>query len=115
MQEALRSAPSGVPVYPETALVALSPLKTATGDIDTLRRGGTYVREFARCYLARAPVGPCAAVVNSSSTSTAPWPLAGYRAALTLLTRSIPDGGHLRFAAPVPTALPPATATIVIR
>lgn len=115
LQEALRSAPSGVPVYPETALVALAPLKTATGDIDTLRRGGAYAREFARCYLAGMPIGPCAAVVNSSGTNTVPWPLAGYRAALALTGGSIPDGGRLRFAAAVPAALPPATAAIVIR
>jgi hypothetical protein len=115
LQEALRSAPSGVPVYPETTLVALAPLATAGGDIDTLRHGGAYVREFARCYVARAPVGACAAVVNPSSTTTVPWPLSGYRAALQLTGGSIADGGHLQFSAPVPTVLSPAGAAVVLR
>ena len=115
LQEALRSAPSGVPVYPETSVVALAPRETASGDIETLRRGGAYVREFARCYVARAPVGPCAAVVNPASNGSVPWPLPGYRSALAFTGGSIADGGHVRFAAPVPAVLAPATAAIVIR
>lgn len=101
-------------MYPETRLVALGPRASASGDINALRRDGAYVREFARCYVARAPVGPCAAVVNPS-TGTVPWPLAGYRSALALSGGSIADGGRMRFAAPVPAALPPASAAIVIQ
>jgi hypothetical protein len=115
LQEALRSAPSGVPVYPESRLVALAPRSSATDDIDALRRGGAYVREFQRCYVARVPVGPCAAVVNPSSSGSVPWPLPGYRSALALGGGSIADGGHMNFLAPVPAALPPASAAIVIR
>jgi len=115
LQEALHSAPSGVPVYPETRLVALAPLETAGGNIETLRRGGAYIREFARCYVARAPVGPCAAVVNPASNESVPWPLPGYRSALAFTGGSIADGGHMRFAAPVPAVLAPATAAIVIK
>jgi len=114
LQEALRSAPSGVLVYPETSLVALAPRETATGDIETLRRGGTYVREFARCYVARAPVGPCAAVVNPAGNGSVPWPLSGYRSVL-LAGGSIADGGHLHFAGTVPAVLAPGTAAIVIQ
>ena len=114
LQEALRSAPSGVPVYPETRLVALVPRTSASGDIGALQRSGVYVREFARCYVARTPVGACAAVVNPG-TGSVPWPLPGYRSALALVGGSIADGGRMRFAAPVPAALPAASAAIVIQ
>jgi hypothetical protein len=115
LQEHLRSAPSGVPVYPETRLVPLEPQASARQNITDLRRGGTYVREFAHCYVARVAAGPCAAVVNPSSTASAPWPLHGYRAALALHGGSIADGGAVAFTGPVPETLAPATAAIVIK
>jgi len=115
LQEALRSAPSGVPIYPETRLVPLEPQTSAHGDIGALRRGGTYVREFGACYVARVAAGACAAVVNPSSTASAPWPLRGYRAALALRGGSIADGGAAAFTAAVPATLGPASAAIVIK
>ena len=115
LQEALRSAPSGVPVYPETRLVPLEPQASAHQDIGDLRRGGTYVREFAQCYIARVAAGPCAAVVNPSSTASAAFPLHGYRAALALRGGSIADGGTVAFSAAVPASLGPASAAIVVK
>lgn len=115
LQEALRSARSGVPVYPESRLVALDPRQSSGADIDALRRGTAYAREFARCYLARVPLGPCAVAVNPSGTADVPMPLAGYHHALALTGGSIADGGSAAFTAPVPVRLAPATGAIVIK
>jgi hypothetical protein len=115
LQEHLHSAPSGVPVYPETRLVPLEPQASAHQDISDLRHGGTYVREFAQCYIARAAAGPCAAVVNPSSTGSVAFPLHGYRAALALRGGSIADAGSVAFSAPVPSSLGPASAAIVVK
>jgi hypothetical protein len=115
LQESRHTTASGVPVDPETQLVAVEPRDSATDSIDTLRRGGAYVREFERCYLAQAPVGPCAAVVNPAGGTRVPWPLASYRRALRLEGGSIADGGRATFSARIPADLEPASAAIVAR
>ncbi len=115
LQEHLRSAPSGVPVNPETQLVALAPRTTASRAIDELLHAGAYVREFDRCYLARAPIGACAAVVNPSATAVIAWPLAGYRASVRLRGGSIADGGTVALDGAVPATLAPASAVIALR
>ncbi len=60
----------GEALYPETQLVPQQPFKTAT-EIGQLKAGGVYVREFGSCSIGGSAIGPCAAVVNSSSAAAA--------------------------------------------
>jgi hypothetical protein len=118
-------------VFPENLLVPLQPLTTAVWPqrIDVLDRGGAYVREFAACGYAGRPIGPCAAVVNPSSSSAAPMPALtqsyGHSVAFTgddgaftgrYGTPSAGDDGDVDLRArPVPATLPPAGWAILVR
>lgn len=120
-----------VMVLPENLLVPTEPLQTAVWPqrIDQLQRGGVYVREFASCGYAGQPIGPCAAVVNPSSSSSNPMPaLQGhYGHSVTFVgndgaftgrhgTPDYGDTGDLKFdARPVPSSLPPAGWAILVR
>jgi hypothetical protein len=118
-------------VLPENLLVPMHPLTTAVWPrrIDALARGGVYVREFAACGYAGQPIGPCAALVNPSSTSIAPLPPLSGRYGHSIAftgddgaftgrhgTPNYGDDGDLDFTAhPVPATLPPAGWAILVR
>ncbi len=120
-----------VMVLPENLLVPMQPLQTATWPqrIDQLKRGSVYVREFASCGYAGQAIGPCAAVVNPSSSNGAPMPeMRGHYAhALTFVgndgaftgrhgTPNYGDTGDLELTArSVPASLPPAGWAILVR
>jgi hypothetical protein len=118
-------------VFPENLLVPLQPLTTAVWPrrVDALARGGAYVREFAACGYAGHPIGPCAAVVNPSSSNAIPLPALtqhyGHSVALTgddgaftgrHGTPNYGDDGDVDFTSqPVPATLPAAGWTILVR
>lgn len=105
----------GRALYPEMELVPGSPRQTARAIAD-LRRGALYVREFARCAIAGAATGPCAAVVNPSA-GFAEIPVLAERYAhhAELDSASLYGGGRVRVAAGVPRALEPASAALLLR
>lgn len=103
-------------IYPETQLVPQRPLATASGDVALLRKGGVYVREFAACSIASVPVGPCAAVLNSSTASAALPPLAqSYAHRIALDSGSVYHGGAARIVSGTPSSLGPVSAVILVR
>jgi hypothetical protein len=120
-----------VMVLPENLLVPLQPLQTAVWPqrIDRLRRGDAYVREFAACGYAGRPIGPCAAVVNPSSSSAARLPefeqrythsiaFTGNNGAFTGRhgTPNFGDTGDIDFTAhPIPKSITPAGWAILVR
>lgn len=95
--------PSGFHVEPESQLVALNPQIASVTDVQQLQQNGVYVRAYGSCYLAGASVGPCAVVVNPSSSSE-PFPLTGYNHTLALSGGGILDGGTVSTSGPPPPA-----------
>jgi hypothetical protein len=106
----------GEALYPETLLVPAQPRATAT-EIGQLRQGGVFVREFAACAIAAVPIGPCAAVVNSSAGATAAVPAlsTAYGHQIVLDPQSHYHGGKANVVAGVPASLAPGTAAILVR
>ncbi len=106
----------GIALWPETQLVPGQPGVTAT-DIGQLRRGGVYVREFGACAVAAQPIGPCAAVVNSSATASAALPALSiaYGQHVVLDPQSIYHGGKANVVGGPVTSLGPETAVILVR
>jgi len=75
---------------------------------------GAYVREFAACYQAGAPLGPCAAVVNASSSAESMPSLSGrYTTSLVLDDASAYTGGKANWTGSIPASLPPLTALVL--
>ncbi len=106
----------GESLYPETALVPQQPLKTAT-QISQLRSGSVYVREFASCSISGSAIGPCAAVVNSSTSASATVPAlsAAYGKQIALDAQSLYHGGKANVVAGAPTSLAAGSAAILVR
>ena len=105
----------GRAIFPEIELVPGSPRETARAIAD-LKHGRVYVREFERCALAGASIGPCAAVVNPSHADSAVPPLAArYARHAELDTASQLGGGRVRLVAGAPAALGPVSAAILFR
>jgi hypothetical protein len=106
----------GESLYPETALVPQQPLQTAT-QIAQLKSGSVYVREFASCSIAGAAIGPCAAVVNPSSSASAAIPAlaTSYGKSIALDAQSLYHGGKANVAGGVPSSLPAGSAAILVR
>jgi len=106
----------GFSVYPETQLVPAQPAATANGDVAQLKRGGVYVREFAACAIAAQPIGPCAAVVNASGSSTAAVPaLSAYAHQIALDAASLYTGGKARIVSGTPSSLGATSGAILVR
>jgi hypothetical protein len=107
---------SGFHVEPESQLVVLNPLVPTPSSISGLQQnGGAYGREYGRCYYAGKFVGPCAVVVNATS-SPVPFPFPQYGHTLVLSGGGILDGGTAATngAAP-PSSLAPTEAAIVFQ
>ncbi len=116
LEMAAAGARRHVPVYPESELVALDPLRPQPREVDELRTpDGAYVREYARCMLHGRPAGPCAAVVNPSASRTVALHLPGYAHALALHGEALWDHGSATLDAAAPRTLAPATAAVVFR
>jgi hypothetical protein len=103
-------------VYPEIQLVPQQPLTTASTDVAVLLHNGVYVREFASCSISSAPIGPCAAVVNSSTASATIPPLAqSYAHSIALDPQSLYGGGLARVVSGAPSSIAPGSAAILVR
>lgn len=111
LQEAFQSA-SGFPVMPETGLVAIHPLTTATDVSGYLAAGGSYFRQFGACYYRGAFVANCAVVVNPTAGSV-PVPTTSYTHSLTLTGGGVLDGGTAAFNGPQIGQLASGTAAIL--
>ena len=101
-------------VLPESGLVPLSPTAPTPSTIAELRQsGGTYARQFGKCYFRGSYVGSCAVVVNSSSSSQQ-FPYTTYHHRLVISGGGVLDGGTAATdgAAP-PTTLGPGQAAVV--
>ena len=105
---------SGFHVEPEEQLVALDPLGATPSTVAGLQQtGGSYGRQYGRCYLAGQFVGACGVVVNPN-LSAVPFPFPQYTHSLVLSGGGILDGGTVSTTGPAPgSTLPSATATIV--
>ncbi len=105
----------GYTVVPEFEIVPRQPLRTATSDIAQLQApNGTYVREFAACYQAGQPIGPCAAVVNpTASTAGMPALTGRYTSTLVLDDVSMYSGGKASWTGAIPSSLAPNSAVVL--
>jgi hypothetical protein len=108
-------ASDGNAVVAEMDIVPTRPLSTAGTNVGALRApGGAYVREFAACYQAGTPIGPCAAIVNPTTQSVPVPALSGHYAnALVLDGLSAYGGGKAVWTGSIPAQLGPATGIIV--
>ncbi len=105
---------SSFSVFPESGIVALEPLLPEPTQIADLLAGGVYARQYAACYAATVPIGPCAAVVNPSTTATYAFPFPGvYQGFVKLKGGGVLDrGAAIKLMIGVPGKLKPASATI---
>lgn len=111
---------SGINVNPEAQLVPTQPLVSQPSTIGTLAQGGgSYAREFAACYLAGKSIGPCASVVNSSSSATVSFPTLsrsyGHTAVISGsgIVPSVDNGSMTFTGSAHPSQLAPQEAVIV--
>lgn len=109
------ATPSGLHVEPESQLVLLEPKVAAPASVASLQQtGGTYGREYGRCFYAGKFVGPCAVVVNPDVASAHPFPYPQYTHTLVLSGGGILDGGTVSMTgAPPPVSLPASEAAVV--
>jgi hypothetical protein len=106
--------PSGLHVMPESELVALSPTVPAPESIAGLEQpGGTYARQYQKCYIGGVAVGACAAVVNSDTGTSHPFPFSQYGHTLVLSGAGVLDGGTISTDGPAPpSSVGPVEAVI---
>jgi hypothetical protein len=104
--------PHGFPIMPETGLVPMNPLTTASTPAGYKRSTGAYMREFANCYFHGVSVGKCAVAVNPNSY-TVNVPSAGYTHSMVLSGSGVLDGGTVSFKGGRVTALPSAGGAIL--
>lgn len=112
LQEAFKSA-TGFPVMPETGLVPMNPLTTASS-VSGYATGSVYMRQFAQCYYRGTGIGACAVVVNPNST-TAAVPANSYAHAMALSGGGVLDGGSASFTAATVTTLAPNSGAILVQ
>lgn len=112
LQEAFKSA-SGFPIMPETGLVALNPLSSASS-VGGYVRGSVYMRDFAACYYRGTSIGACAVVVNPAGSS-ASIPVNSYAHSMSLSGGGVLDGGSASFTAPAVTALGPDSGAVLVQ
>ncbi len=113
LQEAFHTN-SGFAILPETGLVPMKPLTTATTVGGYLRSGGAYMREFGACYYRGVNKGKCAVVINPNS-STVKVPTTAYAHSLELVGSGVLDKGYAAFTGGRVTSLAAATAAILFQ
>ncbi len=98
--------PSNLQVQPESEVVMLRPLKPSiSAPSDLLRIGGSYARRYEKCYVGGQLVGPCAAVVNPTSTPvTYPFSLSRFQHSMLLQGSGVFDGATVSALGPAPGA-----------
>jgi hypothetical protein len=111
LEEAFQT-PSGFKVMPETGLVPLNPVTTASSVSGYAQPNGTYMRAFSNCYFRGVNQGKCAVVVNPTSF-TQSVPTASYAHAMVLSGEGVLDGGSVSFSGGRPSTLPSASGVIL--
>ncbi len=115
MFQEIFKTPSGFPVLPETGIVPMNPLTTASSVAGYKRSGGAYMREYGACYYRGVNKGRCAVIVNPSSSSSASIPTSAYGHGLALAGYGVLDGGTVSFTGARPHSLAPASAAILFQ
>jgi len=111
------TTPGQLHVTPETGIVAHDPTVQVKSIGELRDVGGTYVREYRRCYYRRVPIGACAFVVNSDSVAhPAPRFAASFRHTIALHGGMVLEGGTVSANGPqMPATVPPLSAFILTR
>ncbi len=104
--------PHAFPIMPETGLVPMQPVTTASNVTGYARAGGTFMREFRACYYRGVGKGGCAVVVNPSSY-TRPVPTTAYAHSMVLSGSGVLDGGTVSFRGSRPSSLPSGSGVIL--
>ena len=106
---------SGFSVFPESTVVALSPLAPPPSDISQLLVGGLYARQYASCSVEGRPTGACAAIVNPSASTSYPFPYPGvYADSLRIAGGGVLDAGaKVKLVTGVPAEIRPRSAAVV--
>ncbi|MBV8636794.1 MAG: hypothetical protein JO322_01800 [Candidatus Eremiobacteraeota bacterium] len=110
-------------VWPEDLLYPTQPLQSMTsGATDLQVAPGVYRREFASCYNNQSPIGPCAAIVNSTSSPVpiaAAWLQQTYHHILQMSGGDILSGGttvlNTAYFTPGVGSLGAGAATILVK
>ena len=107
---------TGLDVMPESELVPLDPVQTATSSITQLRTAtGVYARQFNACYLRGSSVGACVVAVNNDDVSER-FPYSGYTHTLAISGSGVLDGGSVSTSGGAPpTTLAPGAAVIAFK
>lgn len=103
---------SGFPIMPETGVVPMNPVTTASTVSGYYRPGGAYMREFGACYYLAVYKSKCAVVVNPGST-TVTVPTTAYAHSLNLVGSGVLDGGYVTFTGGRVSSLPSGTGAIL--
>jgi hypothetical protein len=107
--------PTHAHVMPESQLVALDPVRSIRSVTQLRERGGLYVRQYGKCYIAGRFEGACVAAVNPDADSH-PFALTGYTRSLVLHGSGVFDGGTVTADGPPPLRdVPPQTAVIAFK
>ncbi|MBV8602777.1 MAG: hypothetical protein JO359_14515 [Candidatus Eremiobacteraeota bacterium] len=103
---------------PEDAIVPRNPTVSPTTDVSVLYKGNSvYAREFGQCYQNGSPIGPCAAVVNTSTQwyQSMPSLSNSYSRSLAISGGDITSGGgRASFSGSVPSGLNPTSGVILL-
>jgi hypothetical protein len=111
------TTPGQVEIYPETGLVPTNPVVATPLSIVSLRVSNTYAREYKDCFYRGTDMGPCAFVVNPT-TSTQYWPTLSraYARTVVLSGGGVLEGGTASFTGPAPpSTLASGNAVIALR
>ncbi len=119
----LEANTTNLPIWPEYNVVPMQPLESMTsGAVDLEVGRQIYRREFATCYNAGVPIGPCAAIVNGTSstiTVSSSWLKQHYAHVIQLSGGDIPSGGTVLLTSqtfvPATTTLAPGHAILLAR
>ena len=107
-----------VHIFPEYEIYPTAPLSSPGTNITTLKTStGVFVREFGACYQAGVAIGRCAALLNSSQSTTRSIPALrqSYTRHLVLDGHSTYGGGRAAWAGGRPTTLAPETGLILLQ
>lgn len=113
LQEVFQT-PSGFEIFPETGLVPLSPLTTASSVAGYRKSSGVYMREFGACYYRGVNKGRCAVVVNSGSSGVSV-PSSAYAHSLVLSGYGVLDRGSASFSGGRISSLAAGTGAVLFQ
>ena len=106
-------------VWPEALLYPTRPIQSMRSGARDLQVAPTvYRREFRACYYKKAPIGPCAAIVNASPGPidiSRDWLSQSYRHAATLPPGDALSGDEVGMDGSIPQSLEPYSAVLLLK